>query len=350
MSTIKVIMPLESGKHIPKRLEATLKNALINVKHETFTDINAMPEVFCGKILFVISIDESGLNHAVYRLIALMRTGVKVFRNCVGAVVTDGSGELYTKAISRELVFAANYSGCAFLGRPLVEATGTLRNFHIQAALNNTKLQEAYQKSTVDLVTRLMEHRPFESPPRKILVLHTSNLNTSNTFALWEMIKSRLDDVEIKEINLRNGTVSDCAGCSYTTCLHFGEKGGCFYGGVVVDDVFPAVKQCDAMMLLCPNYNDAVSAGLTAFINRLTALFRQQRFYDKRLYGVIVSGYSGSEIVAQQLISSLCMNKSFFLPPRFCILETANDAKSILSLKGIRDRAVQYANWIKKEG
>jgi multimeric flavodoxin WrbA len=153
--------------------------------------------------------------------------------------------------------------------------------------------------------------------------------------ALWEMIKNRLDGIETTEISLRNGTISDCAGCSYTTCLHFGEKGGCFYGGIVVEDVFPAVKQCDALMLLCPNYNDAVSAGLTAFINRLTNLFRQQRFYDKRLYGVIVSGYSGSEILAQQLISSLCMNKSFFLPAHFCILETANDAKSILHVDGV---------------
>lgn len=56
--------------------------------------------------------------------------------------------------------------------------------------------------------------------------------------------------------------------------------------------------------MLCPNYNDALSANLTAFINRLTSLFRTTRFYDKALFAVVVSGYSGSDIVAEQLIAA----------------------------------------------
>ena len=44
--------------------------------------------------------------------------------------------------------------------------------------------------------------------------------------------------------------------------------------------------------MLCANYNDALAANLTAFVNRLTALFRQNRFYEKRLFALIVSGYS----------------------------------------------------------
>ena len=39
------------------------------------------------------------------------------------------------------------------------------------------------------------------------------------------------------------------------------------------EEVYPAVREADALVLLCPNYNDALSANLTAFINRLTALF-----------------------------------------------------------------------------
>ena len=44
-------------------------------------------------------------------------------------------------------------------------------------------------------------------------------------------------------------------------CLHFGEQGGCFYGGVMQDEVYPAVRAADALVLLCPNYNDALSAN-----------------------------------------------------------------------------------------
>lgn len=85
------------------------------------------------------------------------------------------------------------------------------------------------------------------------------------------------------------------------------------------------MRRADGVVMLCPNYNDALSANLTAFINRLTALFRQTRFYDKALFALVVSGYSGSDLVARQLISAMNMNKSFYLPGRFALLETAND-------------------------
>ena len=90
--------------------------------------------------------------------------------------------------------------------------------------------------------------------------------------------------------------------------------------------------------MLCPNYNDALSANLTVFINRLTALFRQTRFYDKALFALVVSGYSGSDLVARQLISAMNMNKSFYLPGRFALLETANDPGEAMGLPGVRDR------------
>ena len=175
-----------------------------------------------------------------------------------------------------------------------------------------------------------------------LLVLHASSHPNSNTFALWGELKGFLTDFQITEIGLRNGTVSDCSGCPYTMCLHFGEQGGCFYGGVMQDEVYPAVRAADALVLLCPNYNDALSANLTAFINRLTALFRQSRFYDKRLYGLIVSGYSGGDLIARQLISALNMNKSFYLPPRFCMLETANEKGSLVRLPGVAERGAAF--------
>ena len=41
-------------------------------------------------------------------------------------------------------------------------------------------------------------------------------------------------------------------------CLHFGERGSCFYGGVMVENVYPAVKKADGILLLAPNYNAAI--------------------------------------------------------------------------------------------
>ena len=90
----------------------------------------------------------------------------------------------------------------------------------------------------------------------------------------------------------------------------------------MVENIYPAVKWADAILLLCPNYNDALSANMTAFINRLTALFRTTRFYDKALFAIIVSGYSGSDLLAGQLVTALNMNKTFYLPGNFCMMET----------------------------
>ena len=180
-------------------------------------------------------------------------------------------------------------------------------------------------------------------------MLHASSHHTSNTMALWERTKQHLgEDILCTEIGLRNGTLSDCSGCPYTMCLHFGERGGCFYGGVMQEAVYPALRRCAGVMMLCPNYNDALSANLTACVNRLTALFRQQRFYDKALFAIVVSGYSGGDIVARQLIDGRHMNKSFYLPARFAMIETANDPGEALALSGIESRVEAFAARIRQ--
>lgn len=298
------------------------------------------------KLLFAVALDESGCGLEYYRMLSILRRGGGLLEGCVAGVVVTGQGEFYTKDVARDLVLAANLAGCAFIGRPLVEATGSLRNFRVQAEIHGTDEASAFRMAVEELLSRLL-YRPPPPPVRKLAALHASSRSTSNTLALWEMVRRNLpEEVEVQELCLRNGTVADCNGCAYTTCLHFGEQGGCFYGGPMVDEVFPAVRSCDALVMLCANYNDALSANLTAFVNRLTALFRQSRFYDKRLYGLIVSGYSGGDLLARQLISSLNMNKSFYLPPNFCMLETANEKGSLVKLPGVAERGAAFARAI----
>jgi len=166
------------------------------------------------------------------------------------------------------------------------------------------------------------------------------------------MVKQELEartdiDANIREISLRNGTIADCRGCPYETCRHFGEKGECFYGGIMVEQVYPALRESDILVMVCPNYNDAIGANLMAFVNRLTAMFHIKDFSDKRVYAVVVSGYSGSDLVSEQLIGALNFNKAFILPPRFAILKTANDPRSILQIDGIGDDAREFAMSIK---
>ena len=109
-------------------------------------------------------------------------------------------------------------------------------------------------------------------------------------------------------------------------CHHFGEEGSCFYGGPIAEEVYPAILDCDGLVMICPNYNDALSANLTAFIN-----------------------YSGGDIVAEQLISGLNMNKTFALPGKFAILETANSPGEILQIPGIEEKAAAFADQIRNQ-
>lgn len=302
------------------------------------------------RVLFAVPLDESGVNHGYYDLLAYLRTHPGCLDGSVGGVLVDGPGDLYTKAVGRELVLSASRAGCAFPGRPLVEATGDLRNFTVQAKNAGCSSEEAYRLAAADLTDRVLGFAPPKRHQPKLLVLHASNHRTSNTLALWSRCRERLGKVcEITEIGLRNGTLEDCAGCPYTMCLHFGEKGDCFYGGVMVQEVYPAIRESDAVVLLCPNYNDALSANLTAAINRLTALYRTTPFTDKAVFAIVVSGYSGGDIVARQVVSALNMNKGFWLPPNFCLLETANDAGTAVTLPGIGERLDKFTENILRQ-
>lgn len=301
------------------------------------------------RALFALELDETGTNPEAYALLARLRGRERLLEGCTGALIVDGKTELYTKSAARQLALAANRAGCALVGGPLVEATGSLENFRVRARSGGVSLQTAYDEAAAALAARLREFAPPKKKRPRLLVLHASNSATSNTMALWQQVAARLPDMEVTEIGLRNGVLVDCSGCPYTMCLHFGEKGECFYGGVMVDQVYPALRQADAVLFVCPNYNDALSANLSACINRLTALFRNMRFYDKALYGIVVSGYSGGDLVAEQLLGALSMNKTFYLPPRFVMLETANDAGAAMQLPGIDARLNAFAAALRKD-
>ena len=295
------------------------------------------------RLLFALALDEGGCSESGYRMLMALRRSRTLLEGCVAGLVVTGRGELYTKDAARDLVFAANQAGCDLSGTPAggghrlpaeLPGAGPDRRHRRGDGLPGRRIGAAGAADGVG----------GACPLGRVLALHASQRSTSNTLALWEMVRRSLPpEVQVQEICLRNGTMADCNGCSYTACMHFGERGGCFYGGPMVEEVYPAVRSCDTLVMVCANYNDALSANLTACVNRLTALFRQTRFYEKRLYGLVVSGYSGGDLLARQLISALNMNKAFYLPPRFCLLETANERGSLVRLPGIREKARCFA-------
>ena len=282
------------------------------------------------RILFVVGVDDFGPTPDLFRMVRWFRQHTNSLHGAIAGVVIDGRGELYTKETARNLVLAANLAGCLFPGKPLVEGTGSLYNQHILAKNLGLSWEAPYV------------HRIFAKP--RLLMLHASDNSRSNT--VWmgrEVVRQLPDGFSSDELCLQNGTIQDCRGCSYTACLHFAKQNTCFYGGVICEDVLPAIEACDGMLFLCPNYNDAVSANIMALFNRLTSLLTQRDLFDKYLFGIVVSGYSGSDLVAQQLLGAMCFNKTAMLPPRFCLMQTANDPGSAKTMPGIQGRLSQFA-------
>lgn len=352
-----IIYPQKRGKEGRERLDRILDFALEGLNTEIYEDMRLLWEDEAetipttkfrnSRILFAIPLGKNGVNRGYYEVLAWLRTGKQVLEGSVAGFLIDADSELFTKAAARELAVAANEAGCAFVGRPLVEGTASLDNYIVQAANMNTDKMGAYLQSTRILTEQLLDFQWQKKEHPHLLVLHASNHKTSNTMQIWKEVRAQIEDqIEIQEINLRNGTLEDCSGCPFKMCLHFGERGQCFYGGAMQNDVYPAVKWADGILMLCPNYNDALSANMTAFINRLTALFRTTRFYDKAMFAIIVSGYSGSDLIAGQLVTALNMNKTFYMPGNFCMMETGNTPGSAMQSEGIQNRINSFASWI----
>ena len=73
--------------------------------------------------------------------------------------------------------------------------------------------------------------------------------------------------------------------------------------------------------VLWPKFEDKEAGERLAFVGSVKDDILDVEYLAMRLLEVLREPYG--DLVAQQLISALNMNKSFYLPPRFCLLETA---------------------------
>lgn len=350
MKELYLIAPENPSELLSDMIDTTISSLKTDFKVTTIKNELSLPDLRNKKIIFAIEMNEAGYNITYSKIITkLHKKGKDALSGCTGAVLVHGTSELYTKTMAQDIIFQANQLGCRFPGRPIVEATGSLSNLLTMQKIINKPVRDVCIIQCEKLGEIICKDNPTKIDHPNLLVLHASNRKTSNTLTLWDMIKNNLKNLDIKEIHIENGTVRDCYGCPYKTCKHYGKQTSCFYGGIMVEEVYPAVLNADAVIWICPNYNDALSANMSAVINRLTALFRKTKFYDKTLFGVIVSGNSGSDVLARQLISALNINKTFRLPPYFSIMETANNRGAIFDVPNIEEKAKVFAENIMNE-
>jgi len=305
-------------------------------------------------LLIAVDSDEIGGHPELYNWLRRLyaekeRTGEDPLSGSTGALLLNSDGPLYTKRIAQYTIFHMNRLGCRFIGHPLVEAVDALQNFKTWKKVVDISLEDLLSAKCRELGKRLSDYKVPRTEKPKILVLHSSSHDTSNTLKLWKLVENYLDGFETQEFHIEDDKIAECKGCSFKTCMHFSEMKSCYYGGLMVEKILPAMEWADAVIWVCPNYNDAISAKLMAVINRMTVLYRRITFYDKRLFGIVVSGNSGSDLVMTQLLGAVNINKGYMLPPNFGLSAIANDPGSILEVEDIDHRAKCFAETIKKE-
>lgn len=303
------------------------------------------------KILFCLELNSVGIDISMLSFLSSLNTkSQNTFENSIGAVLIHSNSELGTKRSAQDVIFIANNLGCTFIGQPLIEATVNLKNFLTWHKALGLPLKDISINLSYKLGKRLAdyENKLDSLHNKKITVLYSSPHKVSNTLDFWHLTRKHLKNVDIQELQIENGNIVDCKGCHYKLCLHYGKQNSCFYGGFITESVLPSIQCSNIIIWLCPNYNDSIGANLTAVINRLTVLYHKIGFYDKLMFGIVVSGNSGSDSVAKQLIGALNINKGFKLPSHAIVTETANDPKAIFKIPDIEIKAENFAKNILK--
>jgi len=303
-----------------------------------------------SKILLLISLDVVGEDSEVMDVVRrLKKLGEDALKGSHVMLIVLSPNMLFTKEYTKRIVYLMNEMGATILGQPLVEGLGNLENLRKWALKLDLNSEETLIHLSREALVRLLKYTPQYIEKPKLLVLHAnSNEKTSNTHLFWKEVEKKID-VEYEVIHVEDGTVMDCHGCTFDTCTYFAQQNSCFYGGIMVKEILPAIEKADAILWLVPNYNDSVSAKLMAVINRLTVLYRKHPLFNKNIFAIVVSGNSGSDSVIGQLISALNINKGFRLPPYFSTHAIANSPQEILELERLETLVNDIVEVINRE-
>ena len=144
-----LIHPAPDALWADARLEWVLRHALAGLEVRTLRRAEELDALRNQTLLFAVPLGELGINLEYIRMLARLRREPSLLEGCTAGLIVDGAGELYTKSAATELALAVNAAGCALLGRPLVEGTGSLANFAVQAHNLGTDLAELLGKKNL---------------------------------------------------------------------------------------------------------------------------------------------------------------------------------------------------------
>ncbi len=303
-------------------------------------------EDLTGKTLLLASgVNGIGNDRPMMDFLCAQKQLPTAFRDTTVACFVESETLRFTREAGIRYLYLTNRMGAHLPGRSLVEASQDLENLDA--------LSDALGATSEKILTGQLEGArkrlltPHEKKERPRLSVWTiGREGVSATRAVWDQVAQHLQGVDYDLLSFGNQNIRDCRGCAYEICKKMGEQTRCIYDDYVVESLYPSIEACDALLILAPNYNDMLPANIVSAINRMTALFRKRKFYDKRLFSIIVAGHTGAELLSRQLISALHVNKTFALPPCFSFEVRAHNVASVEGNPTLPSRAKLFAEHI----
>lgn len=351
---LTVLVPPSQHQNENKGLELLLKTALADIPYRLISDISevALPT----RLLVAVSLGKSGINPSLNAFLSRLREDTKLMKGSIAGMIVQSEQELYGKDCATQVAQSLNAAGCALVPRPLVESIGSLAKLtpaSLSLPLEQNPLR-SYLQSIYLLAERIIGpgfrgKSPLTGHPNppKLLAVHVCLDMEPNLFDLWDEIAYRLTPfISYQEINLRQQTIHACNQCNIHRCDHFQPQANCFYGSALLEDSLHLLAETDALLLVCHSYHGSLHPQLSAFIEQISALMSPNLFPTKALYALVVSPHSGGDMVVKQMINALSLDGSFFLPPKFALLETASQPMEAISAPEIEARLDSFTHSI----
>lgn len=182
----------------------------------------------------------------------------------------------------------------------------------------------------------------------KLLLVNGSPRIKGNSDAIIDELERYciVNNIEFSTLRLREKSINPCIGCG--SCHKEGRK--CPHNDDFSNEIFSAIIETDAILLVSPVYQGGVTGTMKNFMDRCE-LFRKGRLLkDKMCGGVAIGGYAGggqeltlmqiqhfAHICAMRYIASWGKIRSHL--GGFCIAfekqEVKKDKEGILSCKNV---------------
>lgn len=129
---------------------------------------------------------------------------------------------------------------------------------------------------------------------KKVLIVNSSPREEGNCTTFSVHLKKKLDvsTIPCKLINLKDYHIEFCTGC-----FECDETGKCVFDDDYTNIIIPAVKECDILIWVSPNYCRLLSSRMKLFIERLCPIYGYLDEHTKE-YAVYVSGETSLENIA----------------------------------------------------